>query len=54
MELGRLLSFRGEDTRFTFTDHLHSALLQKRIRTFRDDEGLDRGEEIGSSNLEGY
>ena len=45
------LSFRGEDTRFTFTDHLHSALLQKRIRTFRDDEGLDRGEEIGSSIL---
>ena len=45
------LSFRGEDTRFTFTDHLHSALRQKRIRTFRDDEGLDRGEEIGSSLL---
>ncbi|KAJ9675853.1 hypothetical protein PVL29_024687 [Vitis rotundifolia] len=45
------LSFRGEDTRFTFTDHLHSALRQKRIRTFRDDEGLDRGEEIGSSIL---
>ncbi|KAJ9705767.1 hypothetical protein PVL29_003730 [Vitis rotundifolia] len=45
------LSFRGEDTRFTFTDHLHSALLQKRIRIFRDDEGLDRGEEIGSSIL---
>ena len=45
------LSFRDEDTRFTFTDHLHSALCRKGIRTFRDDEGLDRGEEIGSSLL---
>ncbi|XP_034674452.1 disease resistance protein RPV1-like [Vitis riparia] len=45
------LSFRGEDTRFTFTDHLHSALGQKGIRTFRDDEGLGIGEEIGSSLL---
>ncbi|KAL6316820.1 hypothetical protein AAG906_021120 [Vitis piasezkii] len=46
------LSFRGEDTRFTFTDQLYSALCQqKHIRTFRDEEGLDRGEEIGSSLL---
>ena len=44
------LSFRG-DTRFTFTDHLYSALCEKHIRTFRDEEGLDRGEEIGSSLL---
>ncbi|KAL6316810.1 hypothetical protein AAG906_021110 [Vitis piasezkii] len=40
------------NTRFTFTDHLYSALCQQKgIRTFRDDEGLDRGEEIGSSLL---
>ncbi|WKA11255.1 hypothetical protein VitviT2T_028775 [Vitis vinifera] len=46
------LSFRGEDTRFTFTDHLYSALCQQKgIRTFRDNEGLHRGEEIGSSLL---
>ena len=45
------LSFRGEDTRFTFTDHLYSALVQNGFRTFRDDEGLDRGEEIRPSLL---
>ncbi|XP_019189313.1 PREDICTED: TMV resistance protein N-like isoform X1 [Ipomoea nil] len=38
------LSFRGEDTRKTFTDHLYSALCQTGIRTFRDDEELRRGE----------
>ncbi|KAM0008606.1 putative TIR domain-containing protein [Helianthus debilis subsp. tardiflorus] len=34
------LSFRGEDTRRTFTDHLYHALL---LRTFRDNE-IDRGQ----------
>ncbi|XP_019189333.1 PREDICTED: TMV resistance protein N-like [Ipomoea nil] len=38
------LSFRGEDTRKTFTDHLYTALYQTGIRTFRDDEELRRGE----------
>ncbi|XP_019189412.1 PREDICTED: toll/interleukin-1 receptor-like protein [Ipomoea nil] len=38
------LSFRGEDTRKTFTDHLYSALCQTGIRTFRDDEELRKGE----------
>ncbi|XP_031132343.1 TMV resistance protein N-like isoform X2 [Ipomoea triloba] len=38
------LSFRGEDTRKTFTDHLYSALYQTGIRTFRDDEELRKGE----------
>ncbi|PRQ36035.1 putative TIR domain, winged helix-turn-helix DNA-binding domain-containing protein [Rosa chinensis] len=42
------LSFRGEDTRFNFTDHLHTALCQRGIKTFRDD-GLRRGEEISSA-----
>ncbi|XP_040373989.1 disease resistance protein RUN1 [Rosa chinensis] len=42
------LSFRGEDTRFNFTDHLHTALCQRGIETFRDD-GLRRGEEISSA-----
>ena len=37
------LSFRGSDTRKTFTDHLYAALKQKCIRTFRDDEELERG-----------
>ncbi|XP_021825479.1 TMV resistance protein N-like [Prunus avium] len=39
------LSFRGEDTRTNFTDHLHEALVRKGIRTFIDRE-LVRGEEI--------
>ncbi|KAK9070931.1 hypothetical protein SSX86_009499 [Deinandra increscens subsp. villosa] len=37
------LSFRGEDTRHTFTDHLYAALKQAAIRTFRDDDAMDRG-----------
>ncbi|XVF77495.1 hypothetical protein PTKIN_Ptkin14bG0049000 [Pterospermum kingtungense] len=40
------LSFRGEDTRKKFTDHLYHALVDKGIVTFRDDPDLKRGEEI--------
>ncbi|XP_011013489.1 PREDICTED: TMV resistance protein N-like isoform X3 [Populus euphratica] len=40
------LSFRGEDNRKTFTDHLYTALVQAGIHTFRDDDALPRGEEI--------
>ena len=40
------LSFRGGDTRKNFTDHLYAALVMKGIVTFRDDEGLSRGEDI--------
>ena len=40
------LSFRGEDTRKSFTDHLYTTLKQKGIFTFRDDEKLERGEPI--------
>ena len=36
------LSFRG-DTRKNFTDHLYTALKQKGIFTYRDDEKLKRG-----------
>ena len=45
------LSFRGEDTRFNFTDHLYSALRGKGINTFIDDGGLERGGEIQPSLL---
>ncbi|RVW68286.1 TMV resistance protein N [Vitis vinifera] len=45
------LSFRGEDTRFNFTDHLYNELMRRGIRTFRDDEGLERGGEIQPSLL---
>ncbi|CAL5401865.1 unnamed protein product [Camellia sinensis] len=40
------LSFRGEDTRKTFTDHLYTALVHAGFRTFRDDDGIERGENI--------
>ncbi|CAL2241118.1 unnamed protein product [Prunus armeniaca] len=40
------LSFRGEDTRKTFTDHLYTAFVNGGLQTFRDDDELERGEEI--------
>ncbi|KAK8272454.1 hypothetical protein V6Z12_D11G333600 [Gossypium hirsutum] len=40
------LSFRGEDTRYNFTDHLYDALRRSGIVTFRDDPKLEAGEEI--------
>ncbi|KAJ0586405.1 putative TIR domain, P-loop containing nucleoside triphosphate hydrolase [Helianthus annuus] len=43
------LSFRGEDTRKTFVDHLYSALVDRQIRTFKDDETFLRGEFISPS-----
>ncbi|KAJ9564033.1 hypothetical protein OSB04_009193 [Centaurea solstitialis] len=45
------LSFRGEDTRKAFTDHLHSALEQQGIRTYKDDETLITGESSIKSSL---
>ncbi|XP_034706158.1 disease resistance protein RPV1-like [Vitis riparia] len=44
------LSFRGEDTRNNFTDHLFVNLDRMGINTFRDDQ-LERGEEIKSELL---
>ncbi|TYG77533.1 hypothetical protein ES288_D03G202400v1 [Gossypium darwinii] len=40
------LSFRGEDTRRSFTDHLYTALVHLGIQTFRDDEEIERGNNI--------
>ena len=40
------LSFRGEDTLKSFTDHLHIALKQEGVITFRDKENLERGKPI--------
>nr|XP_008351874.1 disease resistance protein RLM3-like [Malus domestica] len=45
------LSFRGEDTRTNFTDHLYKALVDKGINTFIDRE-LRRGEEISPTLLQ--
>ncbi|XP_028793833.1 TMV resistance protein N-like [Neltuma alba] len=43
------LSFRGEDTRKNFSDHLYAALKRKGLKTFRDEEELERGESINPS-----
>ncbi|XP_076894599.1 TMV resistance protein N-like [Bidens hawaiensis] len=40
------LSFRGEDTRKNFVDHLYHALHQKGIITYKDDERIEKGERI--------
>ncbi|XP_011002553.1 PREDICTED: TMV resistance protein N-like [Populus euphratica] len=40
------LSFRGEDTRKNFTDHLYKALVDAGFHTFRDDDGIRRGKNI--------
>jgi len=45
------LSFRGEDTRHSFTGNLWKALKDKGIHTFMDDEELQKGEEITPSLL---
>ncbi|XP_048328804.2 disease resistance protein RPV1-like [Ziziphus jujuba] len=45
------LSFRGEDTRNTFTCHLYEALCKKGIHTFLDDDKLERGKSISPELL---
>ncbi|KAL7619243.1 hypothetical protein Lser_V15G02944 [Lactuca serriola] len=40
------LSFRGVDTRYAFTDHLHKALLDANISTFLDDEENETGGDL--------
>ncbi|TKY62661.1 TMV resistance protein N [Spatholobus suberectus] len=40
------LSFRGEDTRTKFTDHLYAAFRGRGFAVFKDDEELERGEVI--------
>ena len=45
------LSFSGKDTRKNFTDHLYTALKQKGIIIFRDDERLERGKYISQELL---
>ncbi|KAM7480808.1 hypothetical protein LguiB_005391 [Lonicera macranthoides] len=42
------LSFRGADTRTNFTDHLYSNLTKAGIVTFRDNDEIERGEDIKS------
>lgn len=45
------LSFRGEDTRKNFTDHLYTALVRNEIVTYKDDEEIDRGNDISPELL---
>lgn len=45
------ISFRGEDTRKTFVDHLYSGLQQHGILTYKDDVTLDRGDTIAPALL---
>nr|GEX33313.1 Toll/interleukin-1 receptor (TIR) domain-containing protein [Tanacetum cinerariifolium] len=40
------LSFRGEDTRKNFVDHLYEALKDKGIYTYKDDEKIKKGKRI--------
>uniref|UniRef100_A0A2N9F0Y5 TIR domain-containing protein n=1 Tax=Fagus sylvatica TaxID=28930 RepID=A0A2N9F0Y5_FAGSY len=46
------LSFRGEDTRYSFTDHLYASLQRAGIHTFRDDDKLERGKSISFELLQ--
>nr|WIL60011.1 nodulation protein [Melilotus officinalis] len=45
------LSFRGEDTRYSFTGSLYQALCQGGFKTFMDDGGLHTGDQISPSLL---
>ncbi|KAG7941012.1 hypothetical protein I3843_16G016400 [Carya illinoinensis] len=45
------LSFRGEDTHNTFTDHLCHALVDKGISTFKDDDKIGIGKPISPELL---
>ena len=40
------LSFRGEDTRKNFVDHLFFALEEHGIKTYKDDERITKGKRI--------
>ncbi|KAK2380926.1 disease resistance protein RUN1 [Trifolium repens] len=45
------VSFRGEDTRNNFTDHLFGAFHRKGVVAFKDDTKLKKGEHISSELL---
>ncbi|MED6154890.1 hypothetical protein PIB30_000392 [Stylosanthes scabra] len=46
------LSFRGEDTRDPFIAPLYHELQSRGVRAFRDNEGLERGDDIAPTLLE--
>ena len=45
------LSFRGEDSRAKFISHLHTSLQNAGIYAFKDDEDMQRGDQISISLL---
>ncbi|XP_031122501.1 uncharacterized protein LOC116025419 [Ipomoea triloba] len=47
------LSFRGPDTRHTFIDFLYESLKRRGIRTFKDDDEMEKGDCISPSLLKG-
>lgn len=47
------LSFRGEDTRASFTSHLSASLQNNGIILFKDDHSLQKGDSISKSLLRG-
>ncbi|KAJ9556349.1 hypothetical protein OSB04_010963 [Centaurea solstitialis] len=46
------LSFRGEDTRTNFVDHLYHALKRQNIETYKDDKNLEKGKKISKELIE--
>ncbi|GJS20509.1 disease resistance TIR-NBS-LRR class family protein [Tanacetum coccineum] len=46
------LSFRGEDTRKNFVDHLYQALKDKGIYTYKDDEKIQKGKTIDNQLIQ--
>ncbi|XP_031117359.1 TMV resistance protein N-like [Ipomoea triloba] len=47
-EFSVFLSFRGE-TRTSFSDHLYTSLLESGVSTFRDEEGIWKGDNISDA-----
>jgi hypothetical protein len=46
------LSFKGEDSRAKFISHLYSSLKNAGIYVFKDDDGIQRGDQISVSLLQ--
>ncbi|KAJ9551510.1 hypothetical protein OSB04_015555 [Centaurea solstitialis] len=46
------LSFRGEDTRTNFVDHLYHALKRENIETYMDDKNLEKGKRINTELIQ--
>ncbi|KAJ9552258.1 hypothetical protein OSB04_016303 [Centaurea solstitialis] len=46
------LSFRGEDTRTSFVDHLYHAFKLENVEIYKDDENLERGKKINKELIQ--